>query len=272
MREDSCRLPDGRLISWRETGEGPAIVLIHGWAASGAVFTEMAGILGEDHRVLMPDLPGHGNSSPVPDISPGRMAADLAVWLEGLVSTPALICGWSLGGMAAIDLCAVGGYRPKGLVLMATTPRFTIADDWSFGLPAAEVRVLERNLGRDFQQTLGQFFLRMFAGEAISPERLRAIRRFAIFNQTLPDPLTARGCLKLFSVQDQRALLPGVDCPLLVIHGTEDQITPAGAGRYLADRVPQSRRIEYPATGHAPFLSHPWRVASDIRSFQQWLR
>jgi pimeloyl-[acyl-carrier protein] methyl ester esterase len=272
MLRGRCQLSDGRQLAWRETGAGPVVVLIHGWTLSGAVFHEMAALLGRDHRVLMPDLPGHGGSSPASDISLEKMAADLRSWFDLVAPAPHLVCGWSLGGMVALNLAAEAGLRPKGLVLMATTPRFTNTQDWSFGLPASEVRLLDRNLGRDFKKTLGQFFTRMFAGECMAPERLRTIRKFAIYNQALPEPSAARGLLKVFSDQDQRGLLKDVVCPALVIHGTDDQITPAGAGRFLADTVAQSSLVEYPATGHAPFLSRPSEVASAIRSFQQWCR
>lgn len=270
MIQQTCRLPDGRRLAWRETGRGRAIVLIHGWAMSSAVFTEIAELLGSDHRVLMPDLPGHGNSSPAADLSLARLAIDLDAWLNLLKCPTALICGWSLGGMVAIELEVSAGFRPAGLVLIATTPRFSKADDWPYGLPAAEVRLLERNLESSFQQTLGQFFVRMFAGEAVDAKRLQEIRRFAIYNEPMPDQAAVKRCLSIFSRQDQRRLLPGIACPVLVVHGAQDRITPAGAGRTIFDQVQRSRQIEYPDIGHAPFLSRPGQVVADIRDFEKW--
>lgn len=270
MIQHCCKLPDGRQLSWRETGRGSAIVLIHGWAMSSAVFIEMAELLGRDHRVLMPDLPGHGKSCPVEDLSLKGLATDLKVWLN-LVKCPAtLICGWSMGGMVAIELGVSAGIRSQGLVLMATTPRFTNTEDWPFGLPAAEVRLLERNLKTNFQQTLGQFFVRMFTGETIDARRLQAIRRFAIYKEPLPDPVAVQRCLSLFSCQDQRSLLAKITCPVLVIHGEQDRITPVGAGRFIAGQVRLSRHIGCPDIGHAPFLSCCERVIADIRDFEAW--
>ncbi len=272
MIRGRSQLPDGRTLAWRETGSGPTVVLLHGWTMTGAVFAEIATLLAPDFRVLMPDLPGHGTSSPSADVSLRQLATDLAVWLQIVAPAPCLIGGWSLGGMVALSLVAEIGLKPQGLVLMATTPRFTQTDDWPFGLPATEVRLLERNLRRSFQPTLGQFFQRMFVGETVSDERLREIRRFAIYGEELPDPASANHLLKQFASQDQRSLLPQVDCPVLVLHGELDAITPVGGGRYFAERCARAFLREYPDVGHAPFLSQPEEVAAEVGSFVQWCR
>ncbi len=272
MKSAYFKLADGRQLAWRETGEGPAVVLIHGWTMSGAVFTEIAEHLSRDHRVLMPDLPGHGASSPSDNYSLKQMGSDLAAWLGDIAPSPRLACGWSLGGMVAMEMVAGSGVQLDGLVLMATTPRFTQADDWDFGLPATEVKLLGRNLQRNFQQTLGHFFKRMFVGETMATERLRTIRGFAIYQEKVPDQAAARETLQIFSNQDQRHLLGRISCPVMVLHGTGDQIAPVGAGRFLAASIPGARLKEYPETGHAPFLSRPDAVADDIREFVRWDR
>lgn len=266
------RLADGRQLAWRERGAGPAVVLIHGWAMSGRIFIELAARLSGEHRVLMPDLPGHGASSPSDRYTLEQMAADLAAWLHGVVSAPALVCGWSLGGMVAMQMAADGVASPEGLMLMATTPRFTASDDWAFGLPAVEVKLLERNLAKDWQKTRSHFFDRMFAGEPIPPDRLRTIRKFAIDSGESWAAHSARATLQIFSDQEQRRLLHRILCPVMILHGGEDRITPVEAGRFLAEAIPGARLKEYPASGHAPFLGRPGEVADDIRSLLQWSR
>ncbi len=266
------KLPDGRLLAWREVGSGPAVVLLHGWTMTGGVFSELANLLATDFRVLLPDMPGHGDSSPSDNVSIRQMATDLAAWLQKVAPSPCLLGGWSLGGMVALSLVAEVGLMPEGLVLISTTPRFTQNEDWSFGLPTTEVRLLERNLKRSFQSTLGQFFKRMFVDEPVSAERLREIRQFAVYGENLPDATNAARLLRQFANQDQRALLAHVHCPVLVVHGERDEITPVAAGRYLAEMCKRTRLQVLPAVGHAPFLSQPEVVAAELGSFVEWCR
>ena len=262
-----CLLPGGRNLAWREVGEGPVILLLHGWTMTGAVFTELAGLLQSRFRVVMPDLPGHGKSTPLSKPSLEVMADDLVHFLRQMKFDPHLLCGWSLGGMVAMTAVAAGGAAPQGLVLLSTTPCFTAVGDWPYGLPAVEVKLLKRNLQRSYLSTLGRFFSRMFEGEPLGAERLREIRRFAVYGQTLPEPATALELLDIFATQDQRSILPTMHCPVLVLHGSEDRITPVGAGRYLARTLPQARLQEYQGVGHAPFLSCPEQVADAIGRF-----
>ena len=272
MRSKICLLPDGRELAWREAGEGPVLLLLHGWTMTGAVFAELSGILKRDFRVMMPDLPGHGGSSPLPEPSLQGVAVDLACFLQETEVDPHLLCGWSLGGMAALSLVGSAAISTQGMVLLSTTPCFTAKGDWPYGLPATEVKLLRRNLQRSYLPTLGQFFRRMFEGEQIRPERLREIRRFAVYQDNLPEPEAAINLLDIFATQDQRPVLSQIRCPTLVLHGSEDRITPIGAGRDLAQGLPQAQLKEYAGFGHAPFLSDPGLVADEIRSFARWCR
>lgn len=264
-------LPDGRILAWRETGSGPTLVLLHGWSLSGLAFGELAGHL-QDFRLLLPDLPGHGGSSPAPSPSLATLADDLAVWLGAAVPGPLLLGGWSLGGMLAMELAARSAIPVERLLLIATTPRFTASADWPHGLPVTQVRALARNLARRFTATLGEFFALSFGPGEVDARRLRAIRAFAIQPAGLPDPASAAALLALLEHHDQRRLPAAITCPTLVIHGAEDRIVPVGAGRALAAALPQGRLCEFTATGHAPHWTRLPETAEAIREFCAWGR
>lgn len=254
------RLPDGRILAWHETGSGPPLVLLHGWSLSGAVFAETAESLG-GFRLLCPDLPGHGQSSPPPEATLASLASDIADWLAVVAPAPLTLGGWSLGGMIAMELAARGSVPIERLLLIATTPRFTLADDWPHGLPSVQVRALRRNLERRFEATLGDFLAMTFAEGEADADRLRAIRAFAVRPGGLPDRASAAALLDVLAEQDQRELLPRIVCPVLVVHGTRDGVTPVGAGRALAAMLPQGAVLEMPDAGHAPFWTRPQVMA-----------
>ncbi len=260
-------LPDGRRLAWCEIGEGRPLVLLHGWSMSAAVFAELAQKLSGSFRLLIPDLPGHGDSDPCCPDSLGEMAGDLAAWIAAEVGRPVCLAGWSLGGMLALELASRSRLSVDRLILLSTTPRFTNLADWTAGLPATQVRTLARNLARRFEATLGEFFLLAFDQEEISRERLHVIREFAIKRGKLPDKDSAAALLSLLEHQDQRHLLPAVCQPTLVIHGRLDRITPVMAGRYMAGILPDGRIVELDDVGHCPFLSRPDEVAARITEF-----
>lgn len=271
MMRREHRLADGRVLAWQETGCGAPLILLHGWSLSGAVFAELAASLPK-FRLLCPDLPGHGQSTPPAAATLPSLADDMAAWLAAVVPGPVTLGGWSLGGMVALELAAAGVVPVERLVLLATTPRFTTAADWPHGLPDGQVRALRRNLERRFEATLGDFFALTFADGEADAERLRAIRAFAVRPGGLPDRAAATALLDLLAEQDQRALPPQVACPTLVIHGTCDRITPVGAGRAIAAALPRGRFLEIAGAGHAPFWTRPDEVAAAIREFCPWDR
>lgn len=267
MREVSFRLPDGRLLTWYETGRGRPLVLLHGWAMSASVFSEVAPLLAGDFRVLVPDLPGHGKSAPAVKNSLTGIAADLHCWLAAVEPAPVALGGWSLGGMLVLEMARQKRLAVEHMVLIGTSPRFTSGDDWAFGLPSAQVRALSRNLGRRFETSLTDFFNLAFDGEEISAQRLRAIRNFAVKRAPLPDRDAVLALLNELAAQDQRDSLTELDQPALVLHGEQDKITPATAGRFLAEALPNGHYVEFAGVGHGPFLSRPQEIAKQVREF-----
>ena len=267
MKSASFKLPDGRQLAWHEVGRGRPLVLLHGWAMSAAVFSEIASLLSSDFRLLIPDLPGHGDSSPSPQNDLAGISADLGAWLTATENTPVTLIGWSLGGMLSLEIARQNKVAVENLVLIGTTPRFTQSENWPFGLPSVQVRALARNLERRFEATLADFFSLAFAGEEISKERLRTIRTFAVRQSLLPDHGAALGLLNMLAAQDQRAILSEIHQPALVLHGDLDQIAPVAAGRSLAEMLPQGSFSGFSGVGHGPFLSQPHETVARIREF-----
>jgi pimeloyl-[acyl-carrier protein] methyl ester esterase len=267
LKAANFQLPDGRQLAWYEIGQGRPLVLLHGWAMSAAVFSEVAALLSADFRLLIPDLPGHGNSSASLQNDLAGISADLGCWLTDIEQEAVTLVGWSLGGMLSLEVAHQKQLPVDRLVLVGTTPRFTMSDDWAFGLPAVQVRALARNLERSFEATLAGFFALAFAGESMSKERLRTIRSFAVKQSPLPDHDAALGLLKLLASQDQRAILPEIHQPALVLHGDLDQIAPVAAGRALAEMLPKGLFSAFSGVGHGPFLSQPQAVVAKIREF-----
>ena len=242
-------------------------MLIHGWGMSAVVFQEFAALLAKKFRVLMPDLPGHGQSPPIVRPNLQNVSALLGQWLKSEIKEPFAMAGWSLGGMLALSIVHQGMLPVKELVMIGSTPKFTLDKDWTFGLPKAQVQTMARNLRRRFEATLGDFFSLTFLNERISGHRLRTIKKFAHEPSVLPDSETLFSLLETLVFQDQRALLPELSLPTLVLHGELDAISPVGAGQFMANILPFGTFVPIAGVGHAPFLSNPQFVAEKVMEF-----
>jgi len=117
---------DGQTASYEVTGQGPLVILAHGWSGASGQFAELRGRLLESGlRVATFDAPAHGSS-------PGRTtsAAQFMRVIERIARThgPTLaIVGHSLGGLAAA--MSMTSVRPRGLALLAPMPSFDFALD-----------------------------------------------------------------------------------------------------------------------------------------------
>lgn len=251
------RLPDGRQLAWRQLGQGPPLIMLHGWSMSGAVFHEAATALAKDFQLFCPDLRGHGWSDPAEGYSLSLLADDIVDWIETLKLTRPALLGWSLGGQVAMSLATHAKSLVSRLLLISTTPSFCQREGWQHGLPAVQVRSMDRQLKRAYLKTLGDFFDLQFADEQLTAERRRELLGFAVRASRLPEVADCRAALDILVREDLRSHLGTIDCPVLVTHGTADQIIPCAAGRFLAAGIAGAQLQLLKGVGHAPFMSRP---------------
>ena len=115
----------GRRLAWTAVGEGPALLLVNGYAATAADWdpTFMAE-LGRSFRVICPDNRGVGASEPgdLGELTIDALAADLEALLDALELERAAVAGWSMGGFAAQRLTLGAPERVAALALLSTDP------------------------------------------------------------------------------------------------------------------------------------------------------
>lgn len=257
MVRDELRGGSGVRLAVRTAGplDAPPVVLVHGWAQSGAVFSAQLGSsLAERFRLVAVDLRGHGESE-VPDAGyddPARWADDVRAVL-GYVGRPAVLVGWSYGGLVITDYLRVFGEAGvAGLVYVGAITE--LGRGRRGGRVGQAMRdALPDVLSEDPEVAAGAmrgFVTGMSASKLVSRPNALAT---ALLDDALRVPARVRGALFRRDVTSAD-VLASVTVPTLVVHGDADAVVDLDAGRFTAETVPGARLRVFEGVGHLPFL------------------
>ncbi|HKB55523.1 MAG TPA: alpha/beta fold hydrolase, partial [Ramlibacter sp.] len=225
----------------------PTLALVHGWGMNARVFDALADLLADDFDVRALDLPGHGGRDALPHNTLQSWADDLAQQLP----QGAMLLGWSLGGQVAMRAALDHPHRIARLVLLSSTPRFVMAEDWAHGMAATDLQDFGMALMADPQATLLRFLSLQTRGMTGQKALLQQLRQTLLAAPAAKDEALAAG-LAMLRDTDLRRELPRLTQPTLVLHGALDTLTPAAAGAWLAETLPAAQHLEWDRAAHAP--------------------
>lgn len=255
---------DGSPIAWREAGEGPVVLFLHGLGGSRTSWDAQLAGLADRYRAVAWDAPGYGASAPLARPLTLAALADAAAGLLDTLGAPggraAAIVGHSLGGMVAQHLAVRHPGRVARLVLVATSPRFgldgTVPSEWR----AARLAPLDRG---EAPAAFAETVLRGVAGPGIAPDALAA--QVAAMSRVSADGLRAMiECLVTHDLLDR---LHGIEVPTLVLVGEHDTETPVAYAAAIAARIPGARLEVVPGAGHLLPAEAPAAVCARLRAF-----
>ncbi|MBW0011724.1 alpha/beta fold hydrolase [Mycobacterium sp.] len=264
----------GDRIAYRDAGDGPAVLLIHGMAGSSATWHAIIPQLSKKYRVIAPDLLGHGMSAkPRGDYSLGAFAVFLRDLLDELGVDRATVIGQSLGGGIAMQfahqhrehcerlaLIGSGGLGPD----LSPVLRILSAPGAEFVLPAVAPQPV-LNLGNKLGSWLtsagvqspraGQMW---HAYSSLSDRRTRQA-----FLRTLRSVVDYRG--QAVSALNKIHLTAGM--PVVLIWGAQDRIIPVAHAYAAHDALEGSRLEVLDGIGHFPHVEAPSAVADILENF-----
>lgn len=244
-------------------GDGPPLVLIHGWGLHGGVFAPLVDRLSDRFRMHLVDLPGHGYSRE--DATPLTLQATVA---EILARTPpAAWLAWSLGGLFALHAASVSA-QVRALALVAVTPRFVRGEDWPQAVEASVFEQFGKDLQQDYRGTLERFLALDTIGSEHARAELRTLKE-NLYARGEPSPQALKQGLALLEQSDLRGSLPAISVPSLWISGHRDRLVSPAAMQAAAAMTPGSRYLDIAGGGHAPFLGHADQVADQVRDFME---
>jgi pimeloyl-[acyl-carrier protein] methyl ester esterase len=198
------------------------------------------------------DLPGYGQAS---DID----AASLDAYVEYVAShitRPALLTGWSLGGLVSLQLAQAYPHKVAGLLQVATNPRFVQHGDWSAAIAADVFDQFAASLEKNATKTIQRFLALQVRGTDTSMRTVRELQR-SIDERGLPDSKALFAGLRILSTTDLTAMVPGLQCPVTWLLGDSDALVPVALADTLQQLSPAADIRVIPGAGHAPFISHP---------------
>lgn len=246
----------------RVTGEGPPLVLIHGWGMHSGAWQPLLPALADRFELHCVDLPGHGRSPP------GEADSGLQSWasaVAGTVPPGSAWLGWSLGGQVALA-AALAGSDIHRLVLVATTPRFVSGTGWACAMAPDVFAQFARELASNHRRAVRNFLSLQLRGDRRAMALLPVLRRI-LEAERAPDPRSLALGLEILAATDLRDRLDTLSLPVLVIAGERDRLTPPAAARALAEGLPAGRFELLQEAAHAPFLSRPERFVDCVGSF-----
>jgi len=251
-------------------GEGPPLLLVHGFGGAAWNFTELAPLL-PGRRLLIPDLPGHGGSSALPAAASLSGFADVLAALcdaEGIGETD--VVGHSLGGVVALRLAERHPRLVRRLVLAAPAGISSSTRMGQAAITLAGIVQPGRIAGRRVDRIAGSRALRrlVFGWFEVSNAELLTERAVHGFLRGPTMHTDAIGAGRALAAADPRQDLERVRCPVLVLWGARDRQVP------LADGYEYARRLRAPIRviadcGHLLIGERPDACARALAEFLQ---
>lgn len=268
---------DGARIAYRETGTGPALALLHSIGLSHREWEPIVAELSTRFRVVLPDLPLHGDSEDRPrhPYTPDWLTEVIAGFCREVVGTKPLLAGHDIGAELALRAVTSGRLDPARLALLPN--RLHRRDEfagqravWRAVSSAAALPGLDRALAHGAKLTF-----RPSMGERLSAQRNPAARDLVrhAFADVAGNGNRARSWAKFvrrWPAGPQRQLLdayPRIDLPVLLLWADEDPAHPLIGAHEALDLLPNAQLRTLRATGFLMAYDDPVGVARELISF-----
>lgn len=243
------------------------MMFAHGFGCDQGVWRHVTPAFERDYRVVLFDNVGAGGSA-LSAYDRQRYstldgyAADVLEICRELDLRDVVFVGHSVSAMIGILAAVEDPERFASLVLVAPSPRYIHDTDYPSGFTRTDIEDLLELLDSNhmaWSSMLGPTIM----GNPQRPELGAELT--ANFCRT--DPQIARHFARVTFMADNRADLPGVRTPSLILQCENDVIAPTVVGEYMHRSLPNSRLVRMQASGHCPNLSAPEETVTAIRAF-----
>jgi pimeloyl-ACP methyl ester carboxylesterase len=239
------------------------LVLLHGYPFDHTMWYSVIASLGSGTKVLAPDLPGFGRAS-VSSAKPSLdvMADAVADYLDRAEAGKAVVAGMSMGGYVALAFAEKYPNRLAGLGLINTQTQAD-TEEVRKGRRALIERIKTDGVTPAVQAILPKLFS---AARSKDPDLIA----FPTEGAAKAGQAGLSWALEaMASRPDRTKILTKISAPVLILHGSEDQIIPIARARSMADAKPHSNFIEIRGCGHCSPIEAPDIVATKLKAFAE---
>lgn len=251
---------NGLRVAYQRAGEGPPLVLLHGFICDSRVWQPQIEDLSRDFDVIAWDCPGCGESSDPPeDYTMSQFADCLAGLLDEIGLPSAHLLGLSWGGTLIMEFYRRFPDRVRSVVLAGTYAGWT----GSLGRDAAEQR-LKRCLGES--EKPAEEWVPQWVPEAFSSSASRELLDEYIEIMSDFHPAGFRAMSRAVT-PDFRDALSQTGVPALLIWGDSDTRSPLSNAEMIRDSIPGARLRVIEGAGHVSNMEQPERFNAEVRGF-----
>jgi 3-oxoadipate enol-lactonase len=250
-------------LAYDDVGQGPAVVLLHGFPFNRSMWSEQTEALADAYRVITPDLRGMGETTGAGDepATMDEMAHDVAALLDELGVTRAVVGGLSMGGYVALAFSRRHRLRTRTLVL-ADTRAGADTDDARRTREEQAQKILEEGTG-----TIADDFLKkVLTPETLSERPLVVARVREMILKT--EARGAAAALRGMAVRhDQTSFLENLLVPTLILVGSEDKLTPPKEAELMRREIRGSRLQIIENASHLSNVERPDEFNLALKTF-----
>ncbi|MCF6136510.1 alpha/beta fold hydrolase [Pseudalkalibacillus berkeleyi] len=239
-------------LYYEDVGEGTPVIFIHGVWMSSKFFQKQTDYFSKNHRAILLDLRGHGESSKVPHgHTVANYARDLHCFIKKLNLKDVVLVGWSMGAFVAWDyLEQFGEDNVKGTVIVDELPSDFKWDDFPMGAFDFPTLIhLMREVQNNRTGFLKEFIPLMFKNELSQDDFDWMLEE----TTKLPEAV-ASAILFDQTVVDYREHFDSINVPTLLCFGRDEKLIPVAAGEYIHERLQNSQLTLFENSCHCPFL------------------
>ncbi len=247
---------DGIAVNYTDSGSGPVVLILQGWGTNIGLYSALAEHLSGYMRVILPELPGFGETPEPPE---PYNADDYADFTEKLLRA------------LNIDRCSLIGHSNGGRIIMKLVTRQQSEFSYERIVFMGSAGIVHEKTTAQKAKQAGYKFGKKLLGlgpvKAAFPdalEKFQSGRGSADYRAA--SPLMRATMVKLIT-EDFRELMPLIRQPSLLIWGSADTATPIGDGEIFEQLIPNAGLVRVEGAGHYAYLEQPAFVYRVLESF-----
>jgi len=258
---------DGLTMNCEDAGSGEAVVLLHAFPLSSAMWRPQIDVLASRWRVLAPDLRGFGKTAaPPPPYTMEQMAQDVARLLDLAGVGDVRLVGLSMGGYISLAFCRRWPSRVRALVLADTNP----------GQDPPEAKARRDGLAATARDCGAQAIAEEMLPRLLSPATLQGrpdlVAQVRDMIEATPVNGIVGALLGMRDRSDSTHVLAALPCPVLCMGGAQDAVTPPSVIQAMAAVAPNGRAQIVEDAGHLANLEQPEAFSSALLAFLERTR